>query len=175
MRLQTRTNLITGLVVAVPIGVIVAGASMLLSGDAAPTVETQAPIETLRDAGPVADSAPKALRPTATRYESVAEYFRAGNPNATTYRLGEPPIDRQSFSAKQRATIHRENGGVCQVCGSEGPLEVEHRRGLQNGGGNERENLGSLCIPCHNAKTAMDKSLRRQRDKLLRSGAGKRE
>ena len=103
------------------------------------------------------------------RYDSVAEYFRAGNPNATTYRLGEPPIKRKSFSAKQRAIIHRENGGCCQVCGSTSYLEVEHRRGLQNGGGNERENLGSLCEYCHNEKTAMDKSLRRQRDKLLKA------
>ena len=101
------------------------------------------------------------------RYASVGDYFKAGNPNATTYRLGEPWTKRKSFSASQRAKIHKENGGCCQVCGSTRQLEVEHWRGLQNGGGNERSNLKSLCHRCHVEKTAMDKSLRRQRDKLL--------
>jgi len=106
--------------------------------------------------------------PEVKRYSSVAEYFRAGNPNGTTYRLGEPWIKRKSFSKKRRDIIHQENGGACQVCGHVGYLEVEHRRALMNGGGNERENLGSLCDPCHNQKTRMDKSLRRQREKLLK-------
>ena len=105
----------------------------------------------------------------AVRYESVGEYFREGNPNPTTYRLGEPWILRKSFSAKQRAKIHKENGGCCQVCGSTSGLEVEHWRGLQNGGGNERANLKTLCRTCHNQKTKMDNSLRRQRDKLLKA------
>ena len=111
------------------------------------------------------------LVPTPTRaerYESVAAYFKAGNPNATTYRLGEPWIDRKSFSLKQRNAIHKRNGGCCQVCGSTHELEAEHRRGLQNGGGNEDENIGTLCHDCHVQKTAMDKSLRRQREKLLK-------
>ena len=64
------------------------------------------------------------------RYATVGDYFKAGNPNATTYRLGEPWIQRKSFSAKQRAIIHQENGGCCQVCGSTQELEVEHWRGL---------------------------------------------
>ena len=101
------------------------------------------------------------------RYATVAEYFKAGNPNATTYRLGKPWIKRKSFSASRRIKIHKENGGCCQVCGSTLQLEVEHWRGLQNGGGNERSNLKSLCHTCHSQKTGMDKSLRRQRDKLL--------
>jgi len=104
----------------------------------------------------------------AKRYKSVGDYFKAGNPNATTYRLGEPWIKRKSFSKKRRDIIHKENSGCCQVCGATGYLEVEHRRALMNGGGNERENLGSLCDPCHNQKTRMDKSLRRQRDKLIK-------
>jgi len=103
----------------------------------------------------------------AVRYDSIADYFRAGNPNATTYRLGEPWIERKSFSRSKREKIHRENGGCCQVCGSTSQLELEHRRGLQNGGGNERSNLGTLCHECHGEKTSMDKSLRRQREKLL--------
>ena len=107
------------------------------------------------------------------RYASVGDYFKAGNTNATTYRLGAPQIKRKSFSAKRRAVIHRENGGCCQVCGSTKELEVEHWRGLQNGGGNERSNLRSLCIPCHLEKTAMDKSLRRQRNKLLKKVGAK--
>ena len=101
------------------------------------------------------------------RYASVGEYFKAGNPNATTYRLGEPPIKRKSFSPRER------NGGCCQVCGSTTQLEAEHRRGLQNGGDNSDGNMGTLCHPCHLEKTAMDKSLRRQRETLIKQVCAK--
>jgi len=34
-----------------------------------------------------------------------------------------------------------------------------------NGGGNQPTNLATLCVPCHDEKTAMDRSLKRQREK----------
>ena len=164
MRKTTAVNLVTGVlllaVIAVPI--VYVGSWWWSSAEPAqPVVQSEAPVSEIVEASqtePALDA----------HYDSVSDYFKAGNTNATTYRLGEPVIKRKSFSARQRAEIHRENGGVCQVCGSTGPLEVEHRRGLQNGGGNERTNLGSLCGPCHSEKTAIDRSVRRQRDKLLK-------
>ena len=163
MRKTNVVNLVTGvLLLAVITAPIYVGSWWWSSAEPAqPVVLSEAPVSEIVEASgtePALDA----------RYASVGDYFKAGNQNATTYRLGEPTIKRKSFSAKQRAEIHRENGGVCQVCGSTGPLEVEHRRGLQNGGGNERTNLGSLCGPCHNAKTKMDTSLRRHRGKLLK-------
>lgn len=159
MRRTTAVNLVSGGLLLCVIGIPLAYVGSHLLTSAEPTPE---PTTT------VVKDEQKQPRSVAARYESVAEYFKAGNPNATTHRLGEPLIKRKSFSAKQRATIHRENGGCCQVCGATDRLEVEHRRALMNGGGNERENLGSLCESCHNEKTAMDKSLRRQREKLLK-------
>ena len=159
MRRTSLVNLVSGGLLLCVFGAPLAYVGSHLLAPAEPTQEAAAPIVHVEE-----DQQPS----IAARYESVAEYFRAGNPDATTYRLGEPLIERKSFSTKQRKIIHRENGGVCQVCGSAGPLEVEHRRALMNGGGNERENLGSLCVPHHVDKTAMDTSLRRQREKLLK-------
>ena len=163
MRKTIAVNLVTGiLLLAVIAAPIYVGSWWWSSAEPAqPVVLSEAPVSEIVEASqtePALDA----------HYDSVSDYFKAGNPNATTYRLGEPVIKRKSFSAKQRAEIHRENGGVCQVCGSAGPLEVEHWRGIQNGGGNERANLRSLCVPCHNAKTKMDNSLRRKRGRLLK-------
>ena len=72
--------------------------------------------------------------PTAKRYATVAEYFRAGNPNPTTYRLGEPQIKRKNFSKKVRETIHRENGGVWRHETGTGPYtaSVRHTESRRN-------------------------------------------
>ena len=167
MKLKAVTVITASILIATAMGAswaTYAGASWLLS---APAEQAATPAEPISPpiTGPVSTT-PKPLR--AERYETVAAYFKAGNPNATTYRLGEPWIPRQSFSAADHQRIHEENGGCCQICGSCDNLEVEHWRGLQNGGGNERENLKTLSHDCHVQKTAMDKSLRRQRDKLLK-------
>ena len=103
------------------------------------------------------------------RYPSVEAYFHDAHPvgTALTHRLGLPPIDRDVSEKRKREL--RKRYGSCVVCGSTGPgtLIVEHRRALQNGGDNSDENLSILCHECHVKKNAMDKSLRRQRDKLV--------
>lgn len=105
MKRSFSVNVVTAVVL---IGVPVAGlygGSWLLSGPA----DAPAPPAVVESA-PTVEPAAKIVR-----YDSVSAYFRAGYPNATTYRLGETWIERKSFSRSQRAQIHRENGGCCQV------------------------------------------------------------
>ncbi len=49
---------------------------------------------------------------------------------------------------------------LCVACQRAGRLtvasELDHIVALVNGGGNEEENLQSLCAPCHVDKTALD-------------------
>lgn len=124
----------------------------------------QSPAQETSASDPVAVVAP--VQQDVQRYDSVGDYFKAGNPNATSHRLGLPLIERDVSGARKRSI--KDRCGCCVVCGSTNQLEVEHRRGLQNGGDNSDENLSVLCHECHVEKTRMDKSLRRQRDKLVK-------
>lgn len=63
----------------------------------------------------------------------------------------------------QKVTAFERDGWKCVVCGSEGPLELDHAMALMNGGGNELDNLHTLCHECHVAKTRLDFALRRHR------------
>jgi len=58
----------------------------------------------------------------------------------------------------------------CVICGSTVDLEVDHIRALMNGGGNEIENLATLCDSCRTKKMRLDNSLRRKREKLYGKG-----
>lgn len=44
--------------------------------------------------------------------------------------------------------------GYCLKCGTTELLSVDHIRPISKGGGNERENLQCLCMPCNIAKSA---------------------
>lgn len=63
----------------------------------------------------------------------------------------------------QKVTAFERDGWKCIVCGSAGPLELDHARALMNGGDNSLENLHTLCHDCHVAKTRLDFALRRHR------------
>jgi 5-methylcytosine-specific restriction endonuclease McrA len=39
--------------------------------------------------------------------------------------------------------------GQCAICGSPGPLHVDHRRALARGGDNLPDNLQALCARCN--------------------------
>ena len=41
------------------------------------------------------------------------------------------------------------DGWRCSYCGRAGRLEVHHVKALRDGGGNELENLRTLCRTCH--------------------------
>ena len=141
--------------------------AMLALRPAPEVVETATPTNSA-PADPVAPVAVD-VEQEVKRYDSVEDYFRDAHPNgtATTHRLGLPPIKRDVSNGRKREILERY--GSCVVCGSTHQLEVEHRRGLQNGGGNEDENLSVLCHECHVEKTAMDRSLRRQRNKQVKA------
>lgn len=63
----------------------------------------------------------------------------------------------------QKVTAFERDGWKCIVCGSTGPLELDHARALMNGGDNSLDNLHTLCHDCHVAKTRLDFALRRHR------------
>ena len=65
-----------------------------------------------------------------------------------------------------KVTAFERDNWRCIVCGSEGPLELDHARALMNGGDNTLENLHTLCHDCHVAKTRLDFALRRHRQSL---------
>jgi len=92
----------------------------------------------------------------------LAGYFRGANEGVIHYKSGT--VER-AVSATMRAAIIKRDDNACVLCGGSEPFEVDHARGLQNGGDNLPGNLATLCLPCHDQKTAMDKALRRQREK----------
>lgn len=63
----------------------------------------------------------------------------------------------------QKVTAFERDDWKCVVCGSTGPLELDHARALMNGGDNSLDNLHTLCHDCHVAKTRLDFALRRHR------------
>ena len=98
------------------------------------------------------------------RFDSVEDYFKAGNPNPLSHRRGLRNCERD-VSEKTKKEVKKRDGGCCLVCGSTYRLEVDHRIALMNGGGNSKSNLGTLCDSCHNTKTRLDYKIRKQRRK----------
>lgn len=62
---------------------------------------------------------------------------------------------------KVRASVLRKDKGLCQACRKAGRVtsatDVDHIVNKARGGGDEPENLQSLCGPCHRTKTAKEK------------------
>lgn len=66
----------------------------------------------------------------------------------------DPGYHREAQAAKTRSR------GRCERCGGPPPLEVDHILPLRDGGTNARGNLQVLCVPCHAAKTRLDRARR---------------
>ena len=101
---------------------------------------------------------------TGTRFKTVEAYFKDGNPNPLSHRLGQPNYER-NVSSKTKQEVKSRDGNCCLVCGSTVQLEVDHRIALMNGGDNSVDNLGTLCDSCHNEKTRYDYAIRKRRQK----------
>ena len=114
------------LVVALPFLVFLGARSVFGLFDS-PTVEPPVIEKPTAPADP-APSIAVNVEQEVKRYPTVEAYFRDAYPNATTHRLGLPPIERD-VSEKRKREI-RKRCGSCVVCGSTNQLEVEHRRGL---------------------------------------------
>jgi HNH endonuclease len=98
---------------------------------------------------------------------SINDYFRAANENVGALDCNVEIHARDVGEAKKRVVRNRD-GNRCAICGSKSKLEVDHMRGLQNGGTNDIFNLALLCDTCHTTKTKYDNSLRRKRESICR-------
>ncbi len=99
-----------------------------------------------------------------TRERRLGEYFRNANAGLESKPIGV--IQERNVSEANKRKVITRDGGRCVVCGSTLKLEVDHKVALMNGGANAESNLATLCDDCHLAKTKMDNSLRRQRQKV---------
>ena len=62
---------------------------------------------------------------------------------------------RAALAPSVRWTVFARDDFVCQYCGRRPPdvaLEVDHRKTVANGGGNELENLVTSCVDCNRGK-----------------------
>ena len=98
---------------------------------------------------------------------NVSEYFRAANENVGALECGVEIHTRDVTEAAKR-TVKRRDGNACVICGSNVKVEVDHMRGLQNGGTNDLSNLALLCETHHAEKTKYDNALRRKRESACR-------
>lgn len=72
--------------------------------------------------------------------------------SATSARNRKKPYDWK----KRRDAVVRRDGFRCVICGSYGPLEVDHIIPVAKGGSWEPTNLQTLCSDCHRRKTLDD-------------------
>lgn len=101
------------------------------------------------------------------RSQKINAYFRSANENVGALDC-DLVIHERNLDTATKNTVKRRDGNRCVICGSTVKLEVDHMRGLQNGGSNEPSNLATLCDDCHTEKTRMDNSLRRKRERVCR-------
>jgi len=104
---------------------------------------------------------------SAIREQRLNEYFRQANENVGALSCDQTIYERD-VSQSVKEFIKSRDGNQCVICGSTYKLEVDHKRALQNGGDNSIANLATLCDDCHTAKTRMDSSLRRKRERLCK-------
>ena len=66
------------------------------------------------------------------------------------------PVNRRVWRRVRRVALDRD-GWRCRACGRAGRLQVDHIRPLSAGGDTYGlENLQTLCVGCHIAKTAQE-------------------
>ena len=59
---------------------------------------------------------------------------------------------RRPISTNKRIQIYKRDGFACVYCGSEGDLQIDHIHPFSKGGGDEMENLQTLCRTCNVTK-----------------------
>lgn len=104
---------------------------------------------------------------TAIREQRLNDYFRQANEKVGAFDCNQV-IHKRDVSESIRKEVRNRDGNRCVICSSTQQLELDHRRALLNGGDNSAANLATLCEDCHTAKTRMDNSLRRKREKICR-------
>lgn len=130
------------------------------------TFQEKSSVSQLRAVNSTPHTAASLLFPS-ERSQKTNEYFSAANENVGALSCGIV-IHERNLDPSTKQAVKRRDGNCCVICGSTVKLEVDHMRGLQNGGSNDMSNLATLCDDCHTEKTKMDGSLRRKRDKICR-------
>ncbi len=69
-----------------------------------------------------------------------------------TFELKANKYKRIGISTKLRYEILQRDGFKCVCCGSRDQLEIDHIKAVSDGGGNENENLQTLCWACNRGK-----------------------
>lgn len=77
---------------------------------------------------------------------------------------------RSQWPTALRNRVRERDQGLCAGCGTqcsrdggewtEAPWHMDHITALADGGSNEMENLQTLCVPCHKAKTRREAAAR---------------
>ncbi len=122
---------------------------------------------------PARETTPKVTKPrreaadSQTKTRSASDYFRAKNENAGALDCGVV-IHARNVDVSTKRAVRKRDGNRCVICGSKVKLEVDHARGLQNGGTNDLSNLALLCGVHHAEKTKYDSSLKRKRESVCR-------
>jgi hypothetical protein len=81
---------------------------------------------------------------------NCANKFRATGKTNPNYILGHKAYDFVRLSKIYRQEIRERDGYKCKVCGNTSHLHVHHIIPIRDGGGDEANNLMTLCCRCHN-------------------------
>jgi 5-methylcytosine-specific restriction endonuclease McrA len=68
--------------------------------------------------------------------------------NATRRKSPRLRLDSESYRKLYRQVLERD-GWRCQICGSMQQLQVHHLKFRSQSGGDEEQNLITLCAECH--------------------------
>jgi 5-methylcytosine-specific restriction endonuclease McrA len=68
--------------------------------------------------------------------------------NATRRKSPRLRLDSESYRKLHRQVLERD-GWRCQICGSMQQLQVHHLKFRRQSGGDEEQNLITLCAECH--------------------------
>jgi len=96
-----------------------------------------------------------------------------------TAPLYTPPTKRRAMTRARRARVFLREDGRCYVCSRQirahaESYHIEHPDALALGGADEDVALRIICVPCHKAKTAADKTAIAARNRAIDKGyAGK--
>lgn len=91
-----------------------------------------------------------------------------------TYELAMPPAveperpapqyKRRPISPRKALAVFARDHYACQHCGTQEQLTVDHITPVARGGGNDVENLRTLCGPCNSSKGTRAEPSRSRRD-----------
>lgn len=100
--------------------------------------DTRESLRGLLDGGYIAEAAPG-------RYELT------GPPAARNPEVS-PTVRRRPIGTRKALAVFERDGFRCRHCGASQGLTVDHVKPVAHGGGNDMENLQTLCGPCNSSK-----------------------